>query len=393
MRDEAFYAEGELTKNEAGDFISPQGTPVEWLEEESYFFKLSAYEDKLLAHFEANADFIQPQSRRNEVVQFVKGGLKDLSISRTAFDWGVPVPGYPQHVIYVWMDALTNYLSVVGFPDVEAADYKKFWPASLHVVGKDITRFHAVYWPAFLMAARLPLPKHIFAHGFLTVRGEKMSKSLGNVLDPITLANHYGVDALRYFFLREVPFGNDGDFSRTAMANRINGNLANDFGNLCQRVLSMIYKNCAGRVPQPEWLTDADEKLLTDSENMIAAVRGHLDRQAFHLALDVIWLVVGDGNRYIDNQAPWGLKKTDPVRMNTVLFVLAETIRHLGLVLQAFMPQSAGRILDQLGVGTTERQLDRVGAVGRLQPGTPISEPQPIFPRFVEEGVQNAVAG
>jgi len=393
VRDEAFYAENELTEGSNGKKIAPSGAECEWVKEESYFFRLSAWQDRLLAYYDQHPDFIMPESRRNEVISFVKSGLRDLSVSRTTFDWGVAVPGDPAHIMYVWLDALTNYITAIGYPDTNSVNFKAFWPADLHMVGKDILRFHAVYWPAFLMAAKLQLPKRIFAHGWWTIEGQKMSKSLGNVIAPASLIETYGLDQTRYFLLREVPFGNDGDFSRTAMANRINGNLANDLGNLCQRVLSMIHKNCDGRVPQPEWLTDVDEKLLTDSENMIAAVRGHLDRQAFHLALDVIWLVVGDGNRYIDNQAPWGLKKTDPVRMNTVLFVLAETIRHLGLVLQAFMPQSAGRILDQLGVGTTDRQLDRVGSVGRLQPGTPISEPQPIFPRFVEEGVQNAVAG
>lgn len=382
VRDEAFYAEGELTKNEAGDFVSPQGTPVEWLEEESYFFKLSSYEDKLLAYFEANPDFIQPQSRRNEVVQFVKGGLKDLSISRTAFNWGVPVPGDPDHVIYVWMDALTNYLSVVGFPDMEAANYKTFWPASLHVVGKDITRFHAVYWPAFLMAARLPLPKHIFAHGFLTVRGEKMSKSLGNVLDPITLANHYGVDALRYFFLREVPFGRDGSFSDEAIVNRVNADLANDIGNLAQRCLSMINKNCDATMPTPQALSEDDAALLALFDRLPAQVDAAMDKYELHQYLALVMDGVSQANRYFAAQAPWELKKTDPARMGTVLYCAAEAVRQAAVLLQPVIPEGAAKLLDYLAVDPSARDFSHLGAGGRLASGQALDAPQGVFPRL-----------
>ncbi|MGI9498794.1 MAG: methionine--tRNA ligase, partial [Geminicoccaceae bacterium] len=246
VRDEAFYTESELVDGKA-----PTGAPVEWVEEPSYFFRLSAWEEKLLSFYEENPDFIAPQSRRNEVISFVKGGLQDLSISRTSFSWGIPVPDDPDHVVYVWLDALTNYMTALGYPDEDAANYKKFWPADVHVIGKDILRFHAIFWPAFLLAADLQPPKRVFAHGWWTIEGEKMSKSLNNALDPYELIETYGLDQLRYFLLREVPFGNDGDFSRTAMVNRINSDLANDYGNLCQRVLSMIAKNCGGRVPQP----------------------------------------------------------------------------------------------------------------------------------------------
>ena len=393
VRDEAFYAESELSDGPNGKKIAASGAECEWVKEESYFFRLSAWGDRLLAFYEQNPDFILPETRRNEVISFVKSGLRDLSISRTTFDWGVPVPNDPAHIMYVWLDALTNYLTAIGYPDTDANRFKAFWPADLHMVGKDILRFHAVYWPAFLLSAGLQPPKRIFAHGWWTIEGQKMSKSLGNVIAPQQLISTYGLDQTRYFLLREVPFGNDGDFSQTAIINRINGNLANDLGNLCQRVLSQIHKNCDGRLPQPECLTDADEQLLKDAADMFDAVRGHLDRQSFHLALDRIWVLVGDANRYVDHQAPWALKKTDPVRMQTVLFVLAEVIRHLGIILQPFMPQSAGRILDQLGLGADERRFDLAGGAGRLKPGTPIAAPVPVFPRFAEEGVQNAVAG
>lgn len=251
VRDEAFYAEDELTKTPDGKRIAPSGAEVEWVEEPSYFFKLSEWGDRLLAYYDAHPDFILPESRRNEVVSFVKGGLNDLSVSRTTFKWGVPVPGDEDHIMYVWLDALTNYITAAGYPETDSADFQKFWPADLHMVGKDILRFHAVYWPAFLMAAGIELPKRVYAHGWWTNEGEKISKSLGNVIDPTELANRYGLDQVRYFMLREVPFGNDGDFSHTAMVNRMNGELANDFGNLAQRVLSMTAKNCDGIVPTP----------------------------------------------------------------------------------------------------------------------------------------------
>ncbi len=301
--------------------VAPSGAEVEWVEEPSYFFKLSAWGDKLLAYYDAHPDFILPESRRNEVTSFVKGGLNDLSISRTTFKWGVPVPDDEAHIMYVWLDALTNYITATGFPDQDAADYKKFWPADLHMVGKDILRFHAVYWPAFLMAADLPLPKRVFAHGWWTNEGQKISKSLGNVIDPIELATTYGLDQIRYFMLREVPFGNDGDFSHASMINRMNGELANDLGNLSQRVLSMIAKNCDGQVPTPGDFTDDDQALLSQASGLLEKVRQHMDRQEFHHALESIWIAVRAANAYVDHQAPWKLRKEDPNRMLTVLCV------------------------------------------------------------------------
>jgi methionyl-tRNA synthetase len=383
VRDEAFYAEDELTPDAEGNKLSPQGTPVEWLEEDSYFFRLSAYEDKLLAHFESNPDFLMPESRRNEITSFIKGGLKDLSISRTAFDWGVPVPGDDKHVMYVWMDALTNYLSVLGYPDREGR-YAEFWPCSLHVIGKDITRFHTVYWPAFLMAADLPLPQQVFAHGFLTVKGEKMSKSLGNVLDPMTLAAHYGVDALRYFFLREVPFGRDGSFSDEAIVNRVNADLANDIGNLAQRSLSMINKNCNEALPQPAAFTAADDAVLELFDGLKARADAAMARHELHCYLTLVMEAVSEANRYFAAEEPWSLKKENPVRMGTVLYVTAELVRQAAILLQPVIPSGAGQLLDLLKVDSTNRDFAALGPDNRLQGGTPLPKPEGVFPRLSE---------
>jgi len=315
-------------------------------------------------------------------VSFVKGGLKDLSISRTSFDWGVPVPGNPKHVMYVWLDALTNYITALDYPDTSSKLYRTFWPADLHVVGKDIVRFHCVYWPAFLLAAGLEVPKRVFAHGWWTVEGQKMSKSLGNFITPKQLVDQYGVDPVRYFMLRELPFGSDGDFSHRAMVGRTNGDLANDFGNLAQRVLTQINRNCDARVPQPGALVPADETLLAAARDLLPKLREELAEPAFHRALETLWRVVGDANRYVDEQAPWALKKTDPARMATVLYVLAETIRHLALLAQPVVPEAAGKLLDQLAVGPDRRDFAALRQA--LKPGTQLPKPEGIFPRFVE---------
>ncbi len=381
VRDEAFYAESELVEGPHGGRLAPSGAPVEWVEEPSYFFRLSAWQDRLLAFYDEHPDFIAPDSRRNEVVSFVRGGLQDLSISRTTFDWGIPVPGNPAHIMYVWLDALTNYITAAGFPDKDE-DFQRWWPADLHMIGKDILRFHAVYWPAFLMAADIAPPLRVFAHGWWTNEGRKISKSLGNVIDPATLVERYGVDQVRYFMLREVPFGADGDFSHRAMVGRINGDLANDFGNLAQRVLSMITRNCAGRVPAASVLTAEDEALLGDTAGLLDRVRAHLDRQQYHLALTDIWQVVSAANGYIDRQAPWTLRKTDLARMQTVLWVLADTLRQLALLTQPFMPDSASRLLDQLAVEPEARSF---GAARPLAAGTPLPQPKGLFPRYAEE--------
>jgi methionyl-tRNA synthetase len=316
------------------------------------------------------------------VVRFVEGGLQDLSVSRTSFSWGIPVPDDPAHVIYVWLDALTNYVSALGYPDVSKEEFDAFWPADVHVVGKDILRFHAVYWPAFLMAAGLEPPRRVFAHGWWTVEGQKISKSLGNVIDPIELIETYGLDQTRYFLLREVPFGNDGDFSHRSMVARMNSELANDYGNLVQRVLSMIARNCQGRVPVAGDLTDEDRELLAASAELLLSVRAQMDRQAFHEALETIWTVVRAANVYVDRQAPWVLRKTDPARMGGVLWVLAETIRRLALLTLPFMPDASGRILDQLAVPEEGRSYAAFGDAGKLRPGTALPAPSGVFPRY-----------
>ena len=389
VRDEAFYTEGELTTGPDGKKIAPSGAEVEWVEEPSYFFRLSAWQDRLLAFYDENPGFILPNTRRNEVISFVKGGLQDLSVSRTTFNWGVPVPGDDDHIMYVWLDALTNYITAVGFPETgDDTEYGKFWPADLHMVGKDILRFHAVYWPAFLMAAGLEPPKRVFAHGWWTNEGQKISKSLGNVIDPFDLVARYGLDQVRYFLLREVPFGNDGDFSHRAMVQRMNGELANDYGNLAQRVLSMIAKNCNGQVPAPGEFTGDDEALLGAARDLLPKLRELMDAQSFHEALEAIWSVVRAANAYVDAQAPWKLRKEDPDRMATVLYVLADTIRQLAMLTQAYMPETSDKLLDQLAVASEQRDFAGFGTA--LAPGTALPKPQGVFPRFVEEAEEGA---
>jgi methionyl-tRNA synthetase len=384
VRDEAYYGEDELTDAPGGRKVAPSGAECEWVEEPSFFFRLSQWGDRLLKFYEENPNFILPPSRRNEVISFVKSGMRDLSISRTALTWGVAVPNEPKHVMYVWLDALTNYITAVGYPDTQSALYQRYWPADLHMVGKDILRFHAVYWPAFLMAADLAPPKRIFAHGWWTNEGQKISKSLGNVIDPYELIKTYGLDPMRYFLLREVPFGNDGDFSRSAMIRRINSELANDLGNLAQRSLAMINKNCAAKVPDRGVFTAADEVFLAKGHALLGQVRTECESQAFHKALDHLWFVIGESNRYIDEQAPWALRKTDPARMETVLYVLAEVLRHLAILIQPFMPDAMGKLLDQLGVPAQERNFAALTEAHALKPGTPLPAPQGVFPRYVE---------
>lgn len=385
VRDEAFYAENELKKDADGNKIAPTGAPVEWVEESSYFFRLSTWGERLLKFYDENPDFILPKSRRNEVISFVEGGLLDLSVSRTTFKWGIPVPDDDDHIMYVWLDALTNYITAVGYPDENSGEFATYWPADLHMVGKDILRFHAVYWPAFLMAAGIAPPKRVFAHGWWTNEGEKISKSLGNVIDPYELVETYGLDAVRFFLLREVPFGNDGDFSRTAMVGRMNSELANDLGNLAQRVLSMVNKNCEEAVPAHGDFDDDDKAMLAAAHNLVNQVRAHMDVQAFNLALEDIWVLIRGCNGYVDHQAPWKLKKEDPERMGTVLYVLTECIRHIALLLQPFMPDSMKKMLDLLVISPEHRSFDFVGPAHALEPGRALPKPEGIFPRYVEE--------
>ena len=384
VRDEAFYAEDELVAGPGGTKQAPTGAPVEWVKEPSYFFRLSAWQDRLLKWYEDNPDCVGPASRRNEVMSFVKGGLQDLSVSRTSFTWGIPVPGDEAHIMYVWLDALTNYITAVGYPDI-SGDFARYWPNVIHMVGKDIVRFHAVFWPAFLMAADLPPPRRVFAHGWWTNEGQKISKSVGNVIDPLSLIETYGLDQVRYFLLREVPFGNDGDFSHRAMMGRMNSELANDYGNLAQRVLSMIGKNCGGAVPAPQEQNDDDRDMLGAAYALLPKVRDAMDRQLYHEVLEAIWVVIRAANAYVDKQAPWALKKTDPARMGMVLWVLAETIRSLALLTQPFMPAASGKMLDQLAIAPDQRSFSFFGPDHGLTAGTSLPAPQGVFPRFVEE--------
>jgi methionyl-tRNA synthetase len=384
VRDERFFVEPETELVDGTRIAVETGAPVTWTEEQTYFFRLSAYADKLLAHYEANPDFIAPDVRRNEVVSFVSGGLRDLSISRTSFDWGVQVPGHPDHVMYVWIDALTNYLTGVGYPETDSESFRRYWPADLHMIGKDIIRFHTVYWPAFLMSAGIELPRRVFAHGFLLNRGEKMSKSVGNIVNPESLVDTFGVDQVRYFLLREIPFGQDGSYSDEAIITRINTDLANELGNLAQRSLSMVAKNLDGVVPEPGELTAADAELLAAADGLLERVRANFDAQAMHLALEAIWLMLGEANKYFSAQQPWALRKSeseaDQARFRTVLYATCEVVRIAALLVQPVMPESAGKLLDLLGQAEDQRTFTAIAA--RLSPGTALPPPTGVFPRY-----------
>jgi methionyl-tRNA synthetase len=364
VRDEAYYDEGELSDGEGGQKLSPQGSPVEWTVEESWFFRLSAYQQKLLDHYAANPDFIRPESRRNEVLRFVEGGLSDLSISRTSFDWGVKAPGSEGHVMYVWLDALTNYITGLGYPD-DTELWRRYWPADVHLIGKDVVRFHAVYWPAFLMSAGIALPKQVYGHGFLLSRGEKMSKSVGNVVDPMALAERFGVDQLRYFLMREVPFGQDGTYSPEAIVNRVNAELANSFGNLAQRTLSMIHKNLEGIIPAPGQAAE-DRELLAKVDAATDELAAHFDEFAFSVGLEAWMRAVFACNAYVDAAAPWALRKSDPERMADVLGTLVAAIRKLAVAVVPVIPASAERLIAVINSG--------------LHGG--LDQPVPIFPRL-----------
>ncbi len=379
VRDEAFYAEAELVNGKA-----PTGADVEWVEEPSYFFKLSAFQETLLAFYRDNPNFIGPESRRNEVIRFVEGGLNDLSISRSSFKWGVPVPEDPDHIMYVWVDALANYITALGYPDESAPDFRKFWPESLHIIGKDILRFHAVYWPAFLMAAGLTPPKRLYAHGWWTNEGQKISKSLGNTIDPVELVETYGVDQVRYFLLREVPFGQDGDFSRSALEQRINSDLANDFGNLAQRVLSFVYKNAEARVPTPSSFTEQDEALLKAAQELLSRLRENFEKQALYRMIEAIWELVGAANRYVDAEQPWSLKKTDPERMATVLYVLMEILRHLAFYIAPLMPQTSEKLFALLGISDNHVTFEKL-TQKKLESGVKLPQPEGLFPRIEKD--------
>lgn len=397
VRDEAFYAQDELINGKA-----PTGADVEWHKEESYFFKLSAFQDKLLALYEAVPDFIQPESKRNEVISFVRGGkdyvkgsLRDLSISRTSFSWGVKVPNDENHVMYVWLDALTNYLSALGFPDENDPLIQKFWcdtvDSPVHIVGKDILRFHAVYWPAFLMAAQIPLPNKVFAHGWWTNEGQKISKSVGNVIDPhqelewlksFGCSDEQAVDYFKYFLLREVPFGNDGDYNRKNFVTRVNAELANNIGNLAQRILSMIHKNNDGKIVNFSYFDDAKE-LLDKAYKLREEVALEMDKFAFDQAIEKIILFARACNLFVDQKAPWTLKKEHRIdEMNLVLSTIAESLRCLAIALQPFVPELASQMLGILNIDEKHRALKFLNADCALKSGHKINEPKGVFPRL-----------
>jgi methionyl-tRNA synthetase len=378
IRDEAFYAEDELIEGKA-----PTGADVEWVTEPSYFFPLSQWQEPLLRFYEENPTFIMPESRRNEVVRFVEGGLIDLSISRTSLTWGIPVPGDSDHVIYVWLDALSNYITAVGYPDNVDED---LWNSAVHIVGKDILRFHAVYWPAFLMAAGLKPPAQVFAHGWWTHEGQKISKSLGNTIDPVALIDKYGIDPVRYFLFREISFGQDGNFSHEALVGRLNSDLANNYGNLVQRVLSIAQKNLGGIVPQPQAFMRQDERLLQQADGLLVQVRQDMDALLFHRACEHIWRMIAEANRYVDEEKPWVLKGTDPERLKTVIYVLLEAIRKVALLTQPIMPEGSGKILDQLAIPLDKRDFAHWSVP--VQPGTALLVPQGVFPRWVQATVE-----
>ena len=379
VRDEAFYDEKELVEGEGGEKLSPQGTPVEWTAEETWFFRLSKYQQPLLDFYAANPSFIQPDARRNEMIAFVSGGLSDLSVSRTSFDWGVKVPGSDGHVMYVWVDALTNYLTGIGYPDLDGP-LGKYWPADLHLIGKDIVRFHTIYWPAFLMSANIELPKQVFGHGFLLNRGEKMSKSVGNVTDPIELADRFGVDPLRYFLLREVSFGQDGSYSEEAIVTRCNADLANNLGNLAQRCLSIIAKNCDGRVPEAGPATSAEEALVESVKAAEAGMHEAMGELAIHSALEAVWSAARDANQYFADQAPWSVRKTDPARADTILYYAAEAVRRIAIMAHWAIPDSADKLLDLLGQGADVRNFDALNRP--IEAGTTLPAPSGVFPRL-----------
>ncbi len=382
VRDEAYFDEDELTEGEGGKKFAPSGAEVKWVEEDSYFFRLSAYQDRLLAFYEANPDFIAPTERRNEIISFVKRGLQDVSISRTTFDWGIPVPNAPGHVMYVWVDALTNYITGVGFPDDKGAQFQKYWPADLHVIGKDIIRFHTVYWPAFLMSAGLAPPRRVFAHGFLTSEGKKMSKSLGNVVNPFDVVEEFGADPVRFYCLREISWGQDGDWGREKFVNRNNSELANNFGNLAQRSLSMIAKNFGGLLPPLQPGSGEDSKIVAETIASIERMTAAMATEQLHEATAELISALSTANLYFADQAPWG-KKDDLARMGAILATTADVIRRAAIAAQPFVPTAAGKILDLLAVPADQRLLQHaLDPDLTLAADTQLPPPEPVFRKF-----------
>ena len=360
VSDEAFYDEDEIEDKNANKIAKSSGSIVEWVEEESYFFKLSNWSKKLLEFYKNNPNFILPSTRKNEVIKFVEKGLKDLSISRTSFTWGIPVPKNNKHIIYVWLDALTNYISALDFPDIKNEKYKNFWPADLHIIGKDILRFHAVFWPAFLLAAKLPPPKRVFGHGWILSDDKKMSKSLGNILDPLQIIDKYGIDQLRYYLVKEVSLGNDGSISMENLKNCINNDLANNYGNLCQRVFSFTKKNCSNKIPKSTKLNSSDRKLLDNLINSVPTLVKLMNNQNLNEYIKMVVNFSFDANKYFNDSEPWVLKKTDPERMKTILFTIIQQIKNISILLNPIIPQATNKIFSVINISSENISIEKI---------------------------------
>jgi methionyl-tRNA synthetase len=381
VSDEAFYSADEIEEKNGNKISISSGSSVEWIEEESYFFKLSKWQDKLLNHYEKNKDFILPKSRKNEVISFVKSGLKDLSISRRTFSWGIKVPNNSDHVIYVWLDALTNYISALNYVETNSKSYKKFWPASVHLIGKDILRFHAVYWPAFLMAANIPLPLRVYGHGWILSGDEKMSKSKGNILDPLEIIKTYGLDPLRYYLIKEVSFGNDGNISKEKLENCINSDLANNFGNLCQRVTAFAQKNCFAKVPKIIKFNKEDLEMLNKFTNNLENIRNEIDKQNVNFYIDFIVNALFEANKYFNDQEPWK-KKEDLDRLNTIVYTSLEMIRKISFMLYPIIPQTINKVLKIFNLDSNAISLESIASHDKLRSGEPINKIDILFKKI-----------
>jgi methionyl-tRNA synthetase len=385
VSDEAFYDDDEIEEKNDQKLSKASGSSVEWVEEESYFFKLSAWSEKLLEFYKNNKDFILPSSRKNEVKRFVERGLKDLSISRTSFKWGIPVPKNDKHVIYVWLDALTNYISALNFPDIEDNKYKDFWPADVHIIGKDILRFHAVFWPAFLLAAKLPLPKRVFGHGWILSDDKKMSKSLGNILDPIEIINKYGIDQLRYYLVKEVSLGNDGSISMKNLKNCINNDLANNYGNLCQRVFSFIKKNCANKIPNSNNLNDIDNKLLGNLKNNLPKLINLMNNQDLNEYIKIVVSFSFDANKYFNDSEPWAVKKKDTERMNTILFTISQQIKNISILLNPIIPEATNKVLNTMNISSENISVDKINDMNILNYDKELNNLEILFTKIEDD--------
>ena len=384
VSDEAYYNEDEIEEIDGEKFAKSSKSKVEWIEEESFFFKLSKWQNSLLDYYEKNPDFISPESRKNEVISFVKSGLKDLSVSRKSFSWGIKVPNNNEHIIYVWLDALTNYISALNYPDINNDLYKEFWPATIHLIGKDILRFHAIYWPAFLMAANLPLPKKVYGHGWILSDNEKMSKSKGNILDPLEIIDNYGLDPLRYYLIKEVSFGNDGNISQERLEDCINSDLANNYGNLCQRVTSFASKNCDEMIPQDIEFNKDDKNILENYEKNLQTIREKIDNQDINFYINFIVNCLFDANKYFNDQEPWK-KKDDKKRLNTIVYTTLEIVRKITYLLYPIIPSSSLKALEIFNLKESDINLSSISNHIYLKQGSKLNKVGILFKKIEKE--------